>query len=478
MQILLPLTYAIFFIFFILKMKFFSIGTLSKLQLTGLFVLKGIAGIIGFYIYTYYYPQSDSYLYLEGSKNIFDQFTGNTNSTSVVGWYSNFDDVFYNNSRIIISVNFLIQFFSFNNPFVHILFFCFFSFVGLTALYNAFYKYFPEKKNILLIGIFIVPSALFWTSGIYKEAIAMLCVGLIVYVSDFGLAKSYSIKGGLMLALLLTLLFFLKIYILACLLPLLLINFCITRMGNKNYVLKFIACFILLTGVFYLVSKISSKTNFYQLIADKQAKAISEASGGIFLANENNFICVGYTDSASVIMKSDSSYIIKSGSKYLLWKLDNMKDTSFVTSSVDTSSFKLLYKIVPANSTLKMHKMNPSFLGMLKNIPMAIANVFFQPTLFKIKNSLQLFSWLENIWLLLLLVLAILFFDKKMLEHKEVLVFCIVFALLQFALIGLVTPAIGAMVRYKVTAILFLFTICMLCIDGEKLLRKIKRTKN
>ena len=234
MQFLLPLTYAILFIFLILKVKFFSIGGLSKLQLAGLFVLKGIAGVIGFYIYTYYYPQSDSYLYLEGSKNIFDQFSGNTSSTSVLGWHSNFDDAFYNNSRIIISINFFIQFLSFNNPFVHILFFCFFSFAGLTAMYNAFYKYFPEKKNILVLGIYIVPSVLFWTSGIYKEAIAMLCVGLTIYITDFGLAKSYSIKSGVLVVLLLILLFFLKMYILLCLLPLLLINFCISRLKNKT----------------------------------------------------------------------------------------------------------------------------------------------------------------------------------------------------------------------------------------------------
>lgn len=478
MQFLLPLTYAILFIFLIQKIKFFSIGELSKLQLIGLFVLKGIAGIIGFYIYTYYYPQSDSYLYLEGSKNIFDQFFGNANSTEVLGWNSNFDDVFYNNSRIIIYINFFIQFISFNDPFVHILFFCFFSFVGLTALYNSFYKYFPTKKSILVLGIYIVPSVLFWTSGVYKEAITMLCVGLIIYTSDFGSAKSYSLKGGVLLILLLILLFFLKLYILASLLPLLLINFCISGMGNKNYVLKFIALFILLVGVFHLVSKTNAKTNFYQLIADKQAKAISEARGGIFLANENNFICLNYNDSSSLAMSQDSSFKIKAGSDYLSWKLDNMKDTSFVTSSLDTNSFKFVYKIKPANSVLGMQKMDPSFLGILENIPMAIANVFFQPTLFKIKNSLQLFAWLENIWLLLLLVLAILFFDKKMIEHKQILVFCIVFAILQFAMIGLVTPAIGAMVRYKVIALPFLFTICLLCIDGEKLSKKLKRTKN
>lgn len=478
MQFLLPLTYAILFIFLILKIKFFSIGDLSKLQLVGLFVLKAIAGVIGYYIYLYFYPQSDSYIYIEGGKNIFDQFTGSTNSNSVLGWSSSFDDVFYNNSRIIIYINFFIHFISFNNPFVHILFFCFFSFVGLTALYNAFYKYFPTKKNILVLGIYLVPSVLFWTSGVYKEAIAMLCVGLIVYVTDFGLSKSYSIKESILVTSLFLLLFFLKIYILVCLLPLLLINFCISRLGSKNYILKYIICFILLIGVFHLVSKISDKTNLYQLMADKQVKAMNEANGGIFLVNEHNFVRLNYNDLGILIAESDSTYKIANGNTYMSWKLDNMKDTTFVANSMDTATYKIMYKIVPASSTIELQKMEPTFMGTLKRIPFAIANVFFQPTLFSIKNILQLFSWIENMWLLLLIVFAVLFFDKTIFDKKEILLFCMLFALFQFALIGLTSPVVGAMVRYKIIALPFLFTMCMLCIDGEKLMKKLKRSKN
>lgn len=459
-------------------MKFFSIGELSKLQLAGLFVLKAIAGIIGYYIYLYFYPQSDSYIYIEGGKNIFDQFAGNTNSSEVSGWNSSFDDVFYNNSRIIIYINFFIQFLSFNNPFVHILFFCFFSFVGLTALYNAFYKYFPTKKNILVLGIYIVPSVLFWTSGVYKEAVAMLCVGLIVYVTDFGLTKLYSINSVILLVILFLLLFFLKIYILVCLLPLLIINFCVTRLGNKNYILKYSVCFILLIGVFHLFSKISDKTNLYQLVADKQVKAINEANGGIFLVNEQNFVRLNYNDLGILIAESDSTYKIANGNTYMSWKLDNMQDTTFVVNSNDSAIYKIMYKIVPASSTIELQKMEPTFMGTLKRIPFAIANVFFQPTLFSVKNILQLFSWIENVWLLLLIVFALLFFDKTLFDKKEILLFCILFALFQFAMIGLTSPVVGAMVRYKVTALPFLFTICMLCVDGEKLFKKLKRTKD
>ncbi len=477
MQILLPLTYSILFIFLILKMKFFDCPAISKLQLIGLFVLKIVFGLIVYYVYMYHYAPADSYLYFEGSKNVFDQFLGNS-SGEILGWNSSFDDVFYNNSRLIIYINFFIQFISFNNVFVHVLFFCIFSFIGLTALYKAFYKYFPDKKNILILGLYLVPSVLFWTSGIYKETIALSCLGLIVYLSDFGLIKSFTIKMIVYLTILFALLFFVKIYIFAALFLLLLISWLLTKMNGAKYFLYYSLIFVSVIVIVHLFSKTSNRLNVYQLIADKQAKAISEAKGGIFLENRNYFICFNYNDFGALVARPDSLHSIKRGSSYLLWELNNMKDTTFVTNSSDSSIYKIVYKIKPANSVIGVEKMEPTFSSVYSTIPLAIVNVFFQPTLFSIKNVLQLFSWIENIWLLLLVVIAILFFDRKIILQKEVFVFCILFAIIQFALIGLTTPVVGAMVRYKVTALPFLFTICMLCIDGEKLSKKLKRAKD
>jgi len=459
-------------------MKLFASDALLKVQWIGLFLLKAFVGIAGYYIYTYYYPQSDFYLYLEGSKNVFDQFAGNTSAAPITGWNSNFDDSFYNNSRIIIVINFFIRFLSFNNPHVHILFFCFFSFIGLAAIFRAFHYHFPDRKRILIFSIFLVPSVLFWTSGIYKEAVAILCVGLLVFISDFGLKKSYTLKAAGILLLLFLSLFFLKIYILACLFPLLLIHFLITRTGSKRYIIKYILCFAILGVGFHLFSKISHRTNYYQLIADKQSKAISEASGGIFLVNDKNFVRLAYNDLGILIAQSDSTYTISDGNSYMSWKLDNMKDTTFVSNSKDTAIYKMMYRIVPAKTVLPITKMEPTFWGAIKQIPFAILNVFLQPSLFNIKNMLQLFSWIENMWLLLLITLSVLFFDKKVLLQKEVFLFCLLFALLQYAMIGLTSPVVGAMVRYKVTALPFLFTICLLSINQVKLLGKLKRAKN
>ena len=475
---MLPLLYSFLFIFLILKMKFFDVPAISRGQLIALFILKISAGLAVYGVYTYYYTNSDFNTYFSSGKIVFDRFLGNAALPVLPAWDASFDDAVYNNSRIIIFLNFLIHFFSFNTIFVHIVFFCFFAFAGLVALFKAFYKHVPSKKNSLIVGLFLVPSVLFWTAGIYKETIALCCIGFIVYLTDFGLMKKITLKNFLLIALLCLLLFFLKIYILAALLPMLIINWLISNSSASYCFLKYFLLFLLFSGLFHLLSKTSDRFDVYQLIADKQSKAISEAKGGIFLMNDKNFVRIDYSDVDVLIHHPDSSYTIKKGSRFLSWKLNNMQDTTFVSASSDSAFYTLLYIISPTKSVIDIDRVDPTFFGILKKVPQSIYAVFTQPILFNIKNIFQLIAWIENSWLFLLLVLAILFFDKNILNKKHVLMFALLFALIQFAIIGLTTPAIGAMVRYKVTAFPFLVTSFLICIDGDALVKKIIRTKN
>ncbi|HEY0030666.1 MAG TPA: hypothetical protein VGC65_07905 [Bacteroidia bacterium] len=443
-----------------------------------LFLVKTIAGMAVLLVYTYYYPSSDFHLYFRDSKTIVDHFFSGSSHFVLQGWNSSFDEAFFNNSRVIISINVLLQLFSFNNIFVHILFFCFFSFIGLTALYKAFLKYFPQKNFLLVIGIYLVPSVLFWTAGIYKETVSIACVGLLIYTCDFGLQKAYSRGQLLFTVFLIVALFFVKIHVAAAIIPLLAVNYFFSRSGNKKLGLKYLLVFLSLLLMVHLLSIISEKSNVYKMIADKQAKAISEAEGGMFLLNDRNFIRVDHGHPEILEMQSDSSFRIKKGSSYLSWKLDNMRDTSFISNSTDSSVFQMHYAIIPVKTVVNVDRLEPSFWIIMKNLPFAIACVIIQPSIFNIANGLQLLAAVENMWLMLLIILALVFFDKKILKHKEIVFFSVFFALIQFAEIGLMTPAVGAMVRYKVTALPFLVTACLLCIDFPAIGRLLMKPKS
>ena len=476
MTFLLPLFYLIVFILLIWRMKFFDLEGLSKIQITGLFVLKVTAGAGVWIVYTYYYSSSDFHLYFNSSKIAFDNLF-ESSSTLIPGWNSNFDDGVFNNSRIVIAINFMIHFLSFNNIFVHILFFCFLAFIGLLALYKALWSHFPGRRIALITGIFLIPSVLFWTAGIYKETITMFCLGLIIYSTDLGLLRTYSIQRVVFVILLFILLFFTKMYVAGALLPVLIANFIVGRTSSKNVLLKYAGVLAGILLIAHLFSKTGDRTNIYKLLSDKQGKAISEAQGGIFLVNDRNFIRLNMSDRNALLSQKDSTYLISEGTGYLSWELDNMRDTTYVSGSSDTTSFRIMYEQQPAQALAEINQFDPSMVSVYKNIPAAILNVLIQPTLFSIKNFLQLFSWLENIWLLLIIVLSILFFDKSLLAKKEILLFCLFLGFIQFAVIGLVTPNIGAIVRYKATALPFIVTACLLCIDYEKLYGKIKKGK-
>jgi hypothetical protein len=386
-------------------------------------------------------------------------------------WNSSFDDSFFNNSRIVILINVILQFISFNNIFVHILFFCFFSFTGLTALYKTFRKYCPDKKYALIIGIFLLPSALFWTAGIYKGTLTVLMTGLLIWFTGFGLRKEYSKKEAVISIVLFLLLFLLKSYIAAAMLVVWLISFFYSRSGTKKIWISCLVVIVPLALLVYSFSMITERLDVFRMIADKQAKAISEAEGGAFLLNDRNFIRVDYYDEDALVLQPDSSYRIREGTDYLSWPLNNMQDTTFVTNSTDSSAYRLLYKVMPANTFLDLQRMEPNFISLLINSPSAILNVLLRPSVFDIHNAWHLFAAVENLWLLLLMVLTVICFDKTMMKYKEVLLFCLLFALIQFAVIGLTTPVVGAMVRYRATALPFLVTPLLLCLDLSKLNR-------
>jgi hypothetical protein len=475
MQFILPLIYCFLFIFLILKMKFFESSFLSGIKLALLFVMKLIAASAVWLIYTYYYHSSDFSVYFSDSSTFVHNLFHQDQKAYSAAWTGSFDDAFFKSSRFMITLNGFLHLFSFGNFYVHALFFCFFSFLGLTALLKAFEAHYPAKKNVI-IALFFIPSILFWGSSPLKESIIIGAVGLLIYYTDFGLKRVFTKKELIIVTLMISLLLLTKIYILFALFPVMVVNMIVSRTSDKKIILKYLLVFVF-TGIFLaLTAFFRDDLNILKIISDKQAKAISEAKGGVFLADENNFISIDYNGSDTILQSyTDNTYRIRDGSTYFLWKQDNMSDTAFITNSKDSSLYKVLYRIMPANSVIPVKKLKPELLDYVLYSPVAFGNTLLRPTFFEIRSWLHLVVAVENTWILLLLVLAICFFDKRSLEKKQILFFCLVFSLIVYVLVGISAPAIGAMVRYKTIGLLFLAAACFLMIDEEKMKKRILR---
>ena len=114
-----------------------------------------------------------------------------------------------------------------------------------------------------------------------------------------------------------------------------------------------------------------------------------------------------------------------------------------------------------------------SGLSIIHAIPFALFNVIFQPITINLSEPLKLLATLENLYLLIFPILAIIFFNKANYhQYKNEIILCFSFVLLLYLLIGLTTPIAGAIVRYKMPAIFFYLTGFIAITDWGKLVFK------
>ncbi|HXP50669.1 MAG TPA: hypothetical protein VN922_11975, partial [Bacteroidia bacterium] len=195
--------YLLLFTIIILKTNLFKLNGLSNKYALVAFYLKLLFGVALWYIYAYHYKNrytSDIFKYFDDGKlmfnvihtntsDFFKMLTGVADSNNVItgyyhsmkSWVNGHDSTLYNNSHFIIRLNAFFMFLSMGHYGVHVIFMCFISFLGLTFLYKAFYPYLTDKALYLFATIFLFPSVLLWSSGILKEGLVFLGLGLCVY---------------------------------------------------------------------------------------------------------------------------------------------------------------------------------------------------------------------------------------------------------------------------------------------------------
>jgi hypothetical protein len=120
------------------------------------------------------------------------------------------------------------------------------------------------------------------------------------------------------------------------------------------------------------------------------------------------------------------------------------------------------------NSAIKMEYLEENILSVLKAIPMGIINSLTRPWPFEIKNFLFVPAVLENITFLVLIFLAILKRNQVGKISFNFIFFCFLFTFLLYAIIGISTPILGALVRYKIPAMPFLVIGILAFINLEK----------
>ncbi len=153
-------------------------------------------------------------------------------------------------------------------------------------------------------------------------------------------------------------------------------------------------------------------------------------------------------------------------------------DLPGITSKKQHDFINMINNTENVGSRIDIPELSPGFFDFVKNSPVAVFNVMFRPLPGDVNSMIMIPAFLENLLIWLIIFIAIFFRLKKIPEENiPLILFCISFTAIPFILVGLTTPVIGAIVRYKAPALPFLLAVFLMIIDKDKILRLLKRNK-
>ena len=122
-----------------------------------------------------------------------------------------------------------------------------------------------------------------------------------------------------------------------------------------------------------------------------------------------------------------------------------------------------------AGSFIEPFELKASFISFAYFAPMALINTLFRPFFGDVSSPLLILSLFENLALILMIMLPV-FFPLKGKKNMRIIYFCFFFSILLFILLGLTTPVLGALVRYRIPALPFFIIGLFMLTDTRRIL--------
>ncbi len=408
--VLIP--YLAVFSLIIYRSRFFQPDGIGRTLSLLLFYIKSIAGILFGYFYSLYGHGGDTFTFFETSLKItslisedpvryIKAVTGLGDQSDLQVFYAGLKgwytyEPYFNDSRTIIRINALIGLLSFGKYYVHSVFFSFLSFTGSIGLFRFFSNMSEIPPSKLLLPAFLIPSVLFWMSGANKEGILSLVMGLTLYQYSLILKRDDKIYHMILFFILCLMFVHIKAYLLVMLLPALVAMAWSSRNLHARSWLKYSLVYIGFFAGISLASVVLERADAFQVLHSKRY----------------NFEAL-----AAAAPEDSRSYY----------------------DAVD-------FEPEPA-SVLKASL--PAFIATLT-----------RPTVTDAKGIKGWLVVIEGVLILLFVVYGLIRFNKLSLNlNSNLFWFCIFFVVSNYVLIGLTTPVLGAIVRYKAPILPFLILI-------------------
>jgi hypothetical protein len=294
---LLFAAYLIFFAWLVTKIKFFKQSGLSFSQLIILFLLKVMAGIfygwVGVYYgehaqmvdtWAFYYESLNQYKELfKNPHQFFTDIFQNNYETGYGGFLSSRNS-WWNDIRgnLIIKLMALFNVLSFGNYYINVIFYSFITMFGPVAIYKVMQDVFPIKRLEVLIATFLIPSFLYWTSGIHKDGIIFIGFTSLIYTVYFSLKrKRFTLLGALNILLGLAIIIGLRNYLLILITPAI-IAWIVAEKSRWKPIYVFGGLYAVFILLFFTLRYVSPSLDFPASVAEKQ-EDFSKLTGGSFV---------------------------------------------------------------------------------------------------------------------------------------------------------------------------------------------------
>ncbi len=433
---IIALLYIVGLTFLLTYLPFFRIKFAKRSLLISFWMLKVFATIAFFLIYSFYEPYkngNDSLVYYKDGGALFQLAKTNQSSflrlmtgvnintedenytKSMNYWNRPYDSVVPNDNRTIIRINAILHFVSFNNYLVHLILMSFFSFIGLMALYKSVLLCCFEHRWKAVLPIFIIPSTLFWSSGNIKEPILVFALGLSLFFYFKILNKCFAENKGL--------------------------NF--TELNPKQSFLQKMNSLNIFTLVFFVISMLllfSIKSYVFMLLIPILFAHFLYLRFKKFGALVYYIAGFGIWISLGLLL----AYIRPSYSfVYLIYE----KNINFITMLDEYGS----------GSTFTIPVLQNSFWSIVSHSPEGLLNALTRPLIWESEIWTKQLAAIENIVLLIAALFFLFSIKWKLIKDNNFFWFCMFLAVSLLILSGLVTPNMGALVRYKSPALPFLF---------------------
>lgn len=387
-------------------------------------LLKMLSGIVLGLIYQFYYGYGDTLRYFFSGSVIRDYLLQDPYA-GMLFLFGNTDEVpadlkeaallipywkHQASALLVARISAVLSLLTLNSYYANSLFFSFFSFTGVWALYRTLQFYLPDQNKWLRWAVLYLPSLLFWGSGLFKDPLTLGFCGWWVWALHALIqSRGNSLIAWVILGLAASGLFFFKVYILLVWIPFALFWVIIDRAGriSNSKKRKLFLINSLIIGFGLSGGLLTILTVFYPQFAwDLLMESI--------VANRNE------------LLFTDKYYGGSGGSRFDIGEFD------------------------------------PTLSGIVSKIPQALFAALFRPSLLDGKSLIMIPAILENTLILFFVIrwiirtpLSKLFSGLK---GRPALQAFFLFSLLFSCFVGLSTSNFGTLLRYRLPSLPFFLT--------------------